>query len=92
MTSFNCGIFGMGPVEFIIILLIAFVLLVILGPKNLPKLGNSIGKAIKGLRDGLENSDNKEKEVETVETVIENDKEDNKTKTSEEELDNNKEK
>ncbi len=51
---------GLGPAEIIVILVVAFVLLVILGPKNLPKLGNSIGKGIKGLRKGM--SDDKDDE------------------------------
>lgn len=41
---------GMGMPEFLIILA---VVLLIFGPKNLPKLGGAIGKTIKNLRDGL---------------------------------------
>ncbi len=44
-------IFGMGPTELIIIVLI--IVLLIFGPKNLPKLGKAIGRSVKGLRDGL---------------------------------------
>lgn len=43
-------IFGMGMPELIIILC---VVLLIFGPKNLPKLGSALGKTVKGLRDGL---------------------------------------
>jgi len=44
-------IFGMGMPEMIIILLI---ILVIFGPKNLPKLGSALGKAVKGVREGVD--------------------------------------
>ncbi len=44
-------IFGMGPMELGIILL---VVLVIFGPKNLPKLGSALGKTVKSVREGME--------------------------------------
>ena len=44
---------GLGIPELIIILI---VVLLIFGPKNLPKLGSAIGRAVKGLRDGLGSS------------------------------------
>jgi len=44
-------IFGMGMPEMIVILLI---ILVIFGPKNLPKLGSALGKAVKGVREGVD--------------------------------------
>lgn len=43
-------IFGLGMPELIIILI---VILVIFGPKNLPKLGSAIGRSVKNLRDGM---------------------------------------
>ena len=52
-------IFGMGPTELIIIILI--IVLLIFGPKNLPKLGKAIGRSVKGLRDGLSGDENDEK-------------------------------
>jgi sec-independent protein translocase protein TatA len=45
---------GMGPMELVIILVIA---LLIFGPKNLPKLGSALGKTVKNVRSGLESSD-----------------------------------
>lgn len=39
-----------GGFEWVIILLVA---LLIFGPKNLPKLGRSIGESIKGLKEGM---------------------------------------
>ena len=43
-------ILGMGVPELIIILI---VVLLIFGPKNLPKLGSALGKTVKNLREGL---------------------------------------
>lgn len=40
--------FGLGPTELIIILIIA---LVIFGPSRLPKIGQSIGSALREFRD-----------------------------------------
>ncbi len=67
-------IFGLGVPELLIILV---VILIIFGPKNLPKLGSALGKTVKSLRDGLgsgkkqvEEADDEE-EVEEVEEVVE---------------------
>jgi len=43
--------FGLGPTELIIILVIA---LVIFGPSRLPKIGQSIGQAVKSVRDSTD--------------------------------------
>lgn len=43
-------IFGMGGLELVIILV---VILLIFGPKNLPKLGSAIGKTVSNLRAGM---------------------------------------
>ena len=42
-------ILGLGVPELVIILV---VVLLIFGPKNLPKLGASLGKTVKSLREG----------------------------------------
>lgn len=47
-------VFGMGVSELAVILL---VVLVIFGPKNLPKLGSTIGKTVKNIREGMEEED-----------------------------------
>jgi len=43
--------FGLGPTELIIILVIA---LVIFGPSRLPKIGQSVGQALKAVRDSTD--------------------------------------
>ncbi len=66
-------ILGMGVPELLIILV---VILLIFGPKNLPKLGSALGKTVKNLREGMggdkdveEAAD--EEAVEVVEEVVE---------------------
>lgn len=44
-------IFGLGPLELGIILVIA---LLIFGPSNLPKLGSTLGKTLKSVREGMD--------------------------------------
>ncbi|WP_172136698.1 twin-arginine translocase TatA/TatE family subunit [Adlercreutzia sp. ZJ473] len=60
-------ILGLGVPELVIILV---VVLLIFGPKNLPKLGNAIGKGIKGLRKGMEDGDEAKKDDEVVEEAV----------------------
>ena len=61
--------------EWIVILI---VVLVIFGPKNLPKLGKSLGATVKNLREGMQGDD-------TEETVEESD-EDKEIRELEEKL------
>ena len=42
-----------GPFGIVEIIIILVVILIIFGPKNLPKLGTAIGKTVKNLREGL---------------------------------------
>lgn len=49
--------FGFGIPELVVI---GVVLLVIFGPGKLPQLGASMGKAIKGFRDGAAGADQKQ--------------------------------
>ncbi|WP_417230970.1 twin-arginine translocase TatA/TatE family subunit [Thermophilibacter sp.] len=44
-------LFGMGPLELVIILA---VVLIIFGPKNLPKIGSALGKTVKNVREGMD--------------------------------------
>lgn len=60
-------IFGMGMPELVIILA---VILLIFGPKNLPKLGAALGKTVKGVREGL-GGDKKEAVEEEEEEDVE---------------------
>ncbi len=72
----NCmKILGMGVPELLIILV---VILLIFGPKNLPKLGSALGKTVKNLREGMgagekdvEEAADDEEVVEVVEEVVE---------------------
>lgn len=67
-------ILGLGVPELLIILV---VVLLIFGPKNLPKLGSALGKTVKGLRDGMgagkkevqEASDDDDAVIEKTETI-----------------------
>jgi sec-independent protein translocase protein TatA len=43
--------FGLGPTELIVILIIA---LVIFGPSRLPKVGQSVGQALRAFRDSTD--------------------------------------
>ena len=47
-------ILGLGGPEILVILVIV---LVIFGPKNLPKLGSALGKTVKNVREGMEGDD-----------------------------------
>jgi twin arginine-targeting protein translocase, TatA/E family len=47
-------ILGLGVPELVVILV---VVLVIFGPKNLPKLGSALGKTVKNVREGMDEGD-----------------------------------
>ena len=70
-------VFGMGVPELLIILA---VILIIFGPKNLPKLGSALGKTVKNLREGMasdkdKDEDEEEDEDEDAEVVEEDEEE-----------------
>lgn len=52
-------IFGMGVPELLVILA---VVLLIFGPKNLPKLGSALGRTVKNLREGMGTADKRVEE------------------------------
>lgn len=47
----------MGSLSLTHILILVIILLIFFGPSRLPALGQSLGKAIKGFKDGLNNPD-----------------------------------
>lgn len=61
-------IFGLGPMELGIILAIV---LLLFGPKQIPKLSRMFGKAMKDVRDGLEGKDDDETEADKTEAISE---------------------
>ena len=52
------SIFGMGVPELLVILVIA---LLLFGPKNLPKLGKSLGATVKSIREGMDEGEGKDR-------------------------------
>ena len=67
----NLGPLHLSGMELLIILV---VVLLIFGPKNLPKLGNAIGRTVKNLRSGMEGDDaedEKGKKATTAEAEVE---------------------
>ncbi|MEI3231848.1 MAG: twin-arginine translocase TatA/TatE family subunit [Gordonibacter pamelaeae] len=65
-------ILGMGMPELLIIL---GVILLIFGPKNLPKLGAALGSTVKNLREGL-GGDKKVESVDDEAEIVESEDED----------------
>ena len=61
-------IFGLGMPELIVILI---VILLIFGPKNLPKLGNALGRTVKSLREGMGSKKKAETVTDADEVVVE---------------------
>lgn len=61
-------ILGMGVPELLIILV---VILLIFGPKNLPKLGSALGKTVKNLREGMGAGEKDVEEAADDEEVVE---------------------
>ena len=60
-------ILGLGIPELLIIVVIVMVLF---GPKNLPKLGKAVGETVKSVREGME-SETKEEAKEPEAEVVE---------------------
>lgn len=62
------NIFGIGLPEMMLIMVLA---LLIFGPKKLPEIGRSLGKAIKGFQDASKEFENEfKREAERLEQVV----------------------
>lgn len=57
-------ILGLGGPEILVVLI---VVLVIFGPKNLPKLGSALGKTVKNVREGMEGEDEDDDDSKSIE-------------------------
>ena len=56
-------ILGLGIPELLVILI---VVLLIFGPKNLPKIGSALGKTVKNVREGMEGDEEEETPAKVV--------------------------
>ena len=65
-------ILGMGPLELVIVL---GIVLLIFGPKSLPKLGSTVGKTVKNIREGMEEDTKSAKDEVTDAEVVNKDAE-----------------
>jgi sec-independent protein translocase protein TatA len=61
-------ILGLGIPELVVILI---VVLVIFGPKNLPKIGSALGKTVKNVREGMEGDDEKSEATASDDDAVE---------------------
>ncbi len=53
----------MGSLSFTHLLLLVVILLLFFGPQKLPQLGQSIGKAIRGFKEGLNEMDGESRDI-----------------------------
>ncbi len=60
----------MGALSLSHILLLAIVALLFFGPRRLPELGKSIGKAIKGFKEGLNEIEVDSKDIKDQEKIV----------------------
>ena len=60
-----------GPIGIPELLIILVVVLLIFGPKNLPKLGSALGKTVKNLREGIGGDKKDAEEAPVEEQVVE---------------------
>ncbi|MEZ0392449.1 MAG: twin-arginine translocase TatA/TatE family subunit [Pseudobdellovibrionaceae bacterium] len=55
----------MGSLSFTHILLLVFILLIFFGPSKLPQLGQSLGRAIRGFKEGLNEINGEARDIQT---------------------------
>ena len=55
--------FNVGPLELVIVLVIA---LIVLGPKKLPEFGRSIGSGMREFKDSLTTSTSRDEDEDTI--------------------------
>ena len=60
-------ILGMGVPELVIILVM---ILLIFGPKNLPKLGAALGSTVKSFRKGIESDEKEDHDIDDIEEDV----------------------
>jgi sec-independent protein translocase protein TatA len=65
LASMQTMLGNIGPLEIIVVLIIA---LVVFGPKRLPELGNSLGKGIREFKESVtgENKDDEDDDVKAI--------------------------
>jgi len=64
----------MGEFSLFHILMVLGIVLLFFGPSRLPSLGNSLGKAIRGFKDGLKDLNESGDEKPTQQTLLSNEK------------------
>jgi sec-independent protein translocase protein TatA len=83
----NMNFFGIGLPETIAI---AVVVLLVFGPKKLPEIGKSLGKAIKGFQEASNDFQSEfKKEVDAIESVVKNPNQIESTESIERKSDSN---
>ena len=79
----------MGEFSLSHILILSLILLIFFGPSRLPALGQSLGKAIKGFKQGLNEIDTESKDVTPPTQLNQNQQAANQAQTQKEKQDQN---
>lgn len=79
----------MGEFSLSHILILSLILLIFFGPSRLPALGQSLGKAIKGFKQGLNEIDTESKDVSPPPQLNQNQQGMNQAQTQKEKQDTN---
>ena len=65
IMNFNAASMLVGKLGTTEILLIVLVIVILFGPKLLPKLGQTLGDSIRGFKDGISGDDKEDKDGKT---------------------------